>query len=97
MVNAIEAMREGGALRLEASLRGDAAEVRIADTGPGIPADVKEKIYDLYFTTKQHGSGIGLAMTYRIVQLHDGTIDFTSEPGRGTTFVMRFPVSVISA
>jgi signal transduction histidine kinase len=78
-------------------LKGDDAEIRIADSGPGIPPDVKEKIYDLYFTTKEHGSGIGLAMTFRIVQLHDGTIDFASEPGQGTTFVLRFPVSVAAA
>ncbi len=94
VVNAIEAMPEGGTLRFEACLKGDNAEIRIADTGPGIPPEVKEKIYDLYFTTKQSGSGIGLAMTYRIVQLHDGTIDFASEPGQGTTFVLRFPVSL---
>jgi signal transduction histidine kinase len=94
VVNAIEAMPEGGTLRFEAVLKGDDAEIRISDSGPGIPPDVKDKIYDLYFTTKSTGSGIGLAMTYRIVQLHDGTIDFTSEPGHGTTFVLRFPVSV---
>jgi signal transduction histidine kinase len=94
VVNAIEAMPEGGTLRFEALLHGDDAEIRITDTGPGIPPEVKEKIYDLYFTTKQSGSGIGLAMTYRIVQLHDGTIDFVSEPGQGTTFVLRFPVSL---
>jgi len=97
VVNAIEAMKDGGTLRLEASLKGDDAEIRIADSGPGIPADVKEKIYDLYFTTKKGGSGIGLAMTFRIVQLHDGTIDFESEPGQGTTFALRFPVSVVAA
>ena len=97
VVNAIEAMPDGGMLRFEAVLKGDDAEIRIADSGPGIPPDVKEKIYDLYFTTKEHGSGIGLAMTFRIVQLHDGTIDFASEPGQGTTFVLRFPVSVAVA
>jgi signal transduction histidine kinase len=96
VVNAIEAMPEGGTLRFEAALRGDDAEIRIADTGPGIPPDLKEKIYDLYFTTREHGSGIGLAMTFRIVQLHDGTIDFTSDPGHGTTFMLRFPVSAAS-
>jgi signal transduction histidine kinase len=94
VVNAIEAMPDGGTLRFEASLKGDDAEIRIADNGPGIPPEVKEKIYDLYFTTKEHGSGIGLAMTYRIVQLHGGTIDFTSEPQRGTTFSLRFPAQV---
>jgi hypothetical protein len=97
VVNAIEAMPEGGTLRFEAVLKGDDAEIRITDSGPGIPPDVKERIYDLFFTTKEHGSGIGLAMTFRIVQLHDGTIDFASEPGRGTTFVLRFPVSVALA
>ncbi len=59
VVNAIEAMPQGGTLRFEAVLRGDDAEIRITDTGPGIPPEVKEKIYDLYFTTKQNGSGIG--------------------------------------
>ena len=96
VVNSIEAMPNGGTLRFEASLKGDDAEIRIADNGPGIPQALREKIYDLYFTTKTHGSGIGLAMTYRIVQLHDGTIDFSSEPGQGTVFVLRFPVSVVS-
>jgi signal transduction histidine kinase len=72
----------------------DGAEVRIADTGAGIPPELREKIFSLYFTTKQRGSGIGLAMTFRIVQLHDGTIDFTSEPGKGTTFLVRLPTAV---
>ncbi len=97
VVNAIEAMPQGGTVRFEASLKGDDAEIRIADNGPGIPQDVREKIYDLYFTTKTHGSGIGLAMTFRIVQLHDGIIDFVSEPGQGTVFVIRIPVSVMAS
>jgi len=97
VVNSIEAMENGGTLSFEASVKGDDAEIRISDTGPGIPAAVRERIYDLYFTTKENGSGIGLAMTYRIVQLHDGTIDFNSEPGRGTSFSLRFPLSLVSA
>jgi len=51
-------------------------------------------VFQLYFTTKETGSGIGLATTFRVVQLHNGTIDFTSEPGKGTTFRMRFPIMV---
>jgi signal transduction histidine kinase len=94
VVNAIQAMPEGGELRLEAQASEDTAEIRISDTGQGIPAELREKIFRLYFTTKKEGSGIGLAMTFRIVQLHDGTIDFTSEPGKGTSFFIRLPIAV---
>lgn len=94
LVNAIEAMPQGGDLTVDCSVREEEATIRIADTGPGIPPDLREKIFQLYFTTKKEGSGIGLAMTFRIVQLHDGAIDFTSEPGKGTTFVLRLPTAV---
>jgi signal transduction histidine kinase len=70
------------------------AEIRISDTGSGIPPEQRDKVFRLYYTTKKEGSGIGLAMTFRIVQLHDGTIDFTSEPGKGTTFIIRLPIAV---
>ena len=94
VVNAMQAMPEGGELRFEASASGDTAELRISDTGSGIPAELRDKVFRLYFSTKKEGSGIGLAMTFRSVQLHDGTIDFTSEPGKGTTFLIRLPVAV---
>ncbi|MEO8595297.1 MAG: ATP-binding protein [Candidatus Solibacter sp.] len=94
MVNAMQAMPQGGELHFEASTTRDMAELRISDTGPGILPELREKIFRLYFTTKTQGSGIGLAMTFRIVQLHDGTIDFTSEPGKGTTFLIRLPIAV---
>jgi len=94
VVNAIEAMKEGGQLTLISNVREDQAEIRINDTGPGIPEQMREKIFSLYFTTKKGGSGIGLAMTYRIVQLHDGSVDFVSEPGIGTTFVLHLPIAV---
>ncbi len=92
VVNAIEAMPKGGELRFESSIEGEDAEIRISDSGIGIPPDKREKIFQLYFTTKKKGSGIGLAMTFRIVQLHNGRIDFFSEPGKGTTFILRFPL-----
>ncbi|HLI86587.1 MAG TPA: ATP-binding protein [Bryobacteraceae bacterium] len=95
VVNAIEAMPEGGDLRFASSSSGDMVEIRISDTGPGIPPELREKIFRLYFTTKKEGSGIGLAMAFRIVQLHDGTIDFTSEPGKGTTFSIRLPLAAV--
>jgi len=69
------------------------AVLRIADEGPGIPEDIREKIFDLYFTTKSAGSGIGLAMTYRILQLHHGSIEVQSEAGRGTEFLLRIPLA----
>jgi signal transduction histidine kinase len=94
VVNAMQVMPDGGELRFDALANEDTAEIRISDTGPGIPPELREKIFRLYFTTRQDGSGIGLAMTFRIVQLHDGTIDFTSEPGKGTTFVIRLPIAV---
>jgi signal transduction histidine kinase len=94
VVNAIEAMPEGGELHFDSAVHEDQAEIRIRDTGPGIPPEVREKIFRLYFTTKKEGSGIGLAMTYRVVQLHDGTIEVSSEPGEGTTFALRFPLAV---
>ena len=73
-----------------AALDGDSVLV-VTDTGPGIPAKVQDKIFNLYFSTKENGSGIGLAMTFRVIQMHSGTIDFATEEGKGTSFRMRFP------
>jgi len=97
VVNAIEAMPQGGQLKIDSGVRADYAEIRIADTGPGIPPEVRENIYNLYFTTKPQGSGIGLAMTFQIIQLHDGRINFSSEPGKGTTFTVDLPLSTEAA
>jgi signal transduction histidine kinase len=91
-INACQAMPSGGVLRLVAGAgpRGR-VEVRVEDTGVGIPPENLQKIFDLYFTTKDHGTGIGLSMVYRIVQLHDGEIEVESTPGRGTTFKVLLP------
>ena len=97
VMNALEAMPDGGELRFESSVSGEDAEIRLSDTGCGIPPELKSKVFGLYFTTKPKGSGIGLAMTFRIVQLHDGTIDFTSEPGNGATFIIRIPTALSSS
>jgi signal transduction histidine kinase len=66
-------------------------EIRITDTGVGIPPEHLGKIFDLYFTTKEKGTGIGLSMVYRIVQLHDGEVEVQSTPGSGTRFRLVFP------
>ena len=67
--------------------------LHISDEGPGIPEEIREKIFDLYYTTKSGGSGIGLAMTYRILQLHHGSVDVQSNPGRGAEFLLRIPLA----
>jgi len=96
VLNGGQAMADGG--KLEVRLNGDAraASISVHDEGEGIPDDVRQKIFDLYFTTKREGSGIGLAMTYRILQLHNGEVDVQSGPGKGTTFVLRVPLSAPS-
>ncbi len=93
VLNGAQAMAKGG--RLEVKLTGDSrvANISVRDEGEGIPDEVRQKIFDLYFTTKREGSGIGLAMTYRILQLHNGRVDVQSQPGKGTTFVLRLPLS----
>jgi len=92
--NGAQAMPEGGTLRVILEEQRKMAVLRIADQGPGIPDDIREKIFDLYFTTKTGGSGIGLAMTYRIVQLHYGSIEVQSNREKGTEFLLRFPLAV---
>jgi signal transduction histidine kinase len=91
-INACQAMPQGGALRIVcAPVSHQRVEVRVEDTGVGIAKEHLSKIFDLYFTTKDHGTGIGLSMVYRIVQLHDGEIEVESTQGRGTTFRVLLP------
>jgi signal transduction histidine kinase len=86
-LNACQAMPNGGRLRIAASPTADGqVEILFEDSGIGITPSDLERIFDLYFTTKEHGSGIGLSLVYRTVQLHDGEIEVQSTPGRGTTF-----------
>jgi len=92
VLNGIQAMATGGgSLTMTASRDNGVVNVDIMDQGPGIPAEVRDKIFNLYFTTKKGGSGIGLAMTYRVLQLHNGSIEFDSREGEGTTFHLRLP------
>lgn len=93
VLNAVDAMPNGGQLQLTLSRRGEMAEITVGDTGKGIPLENRQKVFQLFFTTRPGGSGIGLASTFRIVQLHNGSIDFTSEVGRGTTFRIELPLA----
>jgi signal transduction histidine kinase len=98
LLNAMQAMPSGGVVRLSVRRDQRFAVVEIADNGTGIPASVLPRIFDLYFTTKTRGSGIGLAMTYRILQLHGGAMEVrsNSDPAavdHGTVFTMHLPIS----
>ncbi|HEV8263301.1 MAG TPA: ATP-binding protein, partial [Burkholderiales bacterium] len=91
-INGCQAMPNGGILRVSCGrASGNRVEVRIEDTGVGIAAEHLSKIFDLYFTTKDHGTGIGLSMVYRIVQMHDGEIEVESTKNRGTAFRVLLP------
>ena len=91
-INACQAMPHGGTLQI----RGEAGRdrrvaVSFTDTGVGIDPEHLQRIFNLYFTTKPKGSGIGLSMVYRTVQMHDGEIEVQSTPGSGTTFRVLLP------
>jgi signal transduction histidine kinase len=91
--NGAQAMPDGGRLRVVLEEDKKNAVLRIADEGTGISEEIRDKIFDLYFTTKSEGSGIGLAMTYRILQLHHGSVEVQSNVSRGTEFVLRIPLA----
>jgi len=91
-LNACQAMPNGGTLRIQcAAAKGRQASIAFSDTGVGIAPEHLQRIFDLYFTTKEKGSGIGLSMVYRTVQMHDGEIEVQSTPGAGTTFRILLP------
>lgn len=91
--NSIEAMAEGTkVLKVASRLSEGRIEILVSDTGKGIPTDKLKKIFDPFVTSKVYGPGLGLTFTYRIIQDHNGTISVESEPGKGTTFTISFPV-----
>jgi signal transduction histidine kinase len=91
-LNACQAMPNGGTLRTRCHLAaGGRVAIAFADTGVGIDPKNLSRIFDLYFTTKPRGTGIGLSMVYRTVQMHDGEIEVQSTPGAGTTFTVLLP------
>jgi signal transduction histidine kinase len=95
VINGIQAMPNGGALTIWAHRDDQIVTAEVRDQGCGIPQEAHDKIFELYFTTKKEGSGIGLAQTYQILQWHYGTVDFESSEGTGTTFRFQIPVAGI--
>lgn len=92
VMNAIEMMPQGGTLDIAGFVTAEnLAEIRIRDSGGGIPEEIREKVFDPFFTTKEEGTGLGLSVTHNIVEHFKGTVDFCCD-GDGTTFVVSFPV-----
>jgi len=93
VLNGVQAMPSGGTLTLTVHRDDEIIVTEIRDQGSGIPTAVQDKVFELYFTTKKTGSGIGLAQTYQIMQWHYGSVDFESAEGKGTTFRLRLPLA----
>ena len=93
LINACDFTGPGGRVSLVLRHSGDYAVISVADTGIGIPLEEQKKVFQLFHTTRPGGTGIGLANTFRFVQLHNGRIEFESEPGRGTTFRIELPLA----
>jgi signal transduction histidine kinase len=95
MINAQQAMTDGGIVEIETRQVGGEVSVRVSDNGPGIPPEIRQKIFEPFFTTKPvgQGTGLGLSVSYGIVNEHAGRVQLTSEVGAGTTFLLTFPVS----
>jgi signal transduction histidine kinase len=93
VLNGCQAMPSGGQLKVKPQVDGRYLNLEVSDEGEGIPPEDRQKIFSLFYTTKPGGTGIGLAMAFRILQLHNGSIEFTSELHQGTTFRVFVPVS----
>jgi two-component system sensor histidine kinase HydH len=92
ILNANQSMPAGGQLVVKAHRENDHIAIDIADTGEGIRPDRINKLFDLFYSTKKEGTGLGLPMAQRIVSLHGGNIQVTSQEGKGTTFSIRLPI-----
>jgi signal transduction histidine kinase len=93
MLNAIEAMREGGTLSIAADHTGESQRLEIADTGPGIAAEEAKKIFEPFYTTKAQGLGLGMPYAKKIIEQHGGSISLNSRPGEGTTISIVLPAA----
>jgi signal transduction histidine kinase len=91
-LNAIQAMTDGGTLTISSRLVEGRVEIRFEDTGPGIPREIQDKIFNFHFTTRAAGSGLGLSITRLILEAQGGSIRFESDPGRGSIFTVAMPV-----
>jgi CheY-like chemotaxis protein/anti-sigma regulatory factor (Ser/Thr protein kinase) len=90
--NAVDAMPQGGTITFEAKTEPHVVRLEVSDTGSGMSEEVRRHCFDPFFSTKgTKGTGLGLAMVYGVIRRHEGTVDIKSEPGKGTTFIIRLP------
>ncbi len=94
IINAEQAMENGGELMIRTSKDKKYIQIDITDTGPGIPKDIIDKIFQVYFSTKKTGTGLGLPTAKRIIEDHRGTISVQSEEGKGTNFSIKLPTNL---
>ena len=93
IINAAQAMSDGGELLLRLSADAGRAVLEVIDTGPGIEPELRKKIFEPYYSTTPSGTGLGLPTARRIIRRHDGDIRLDSEPGKGTRFVITLPLA----
>jgi signal transduction histidine kinase len=96
ILNAQAAMNHGGTLRISGWIEKESIITQFADDGCGIPAEQINKIFDPFFSTKPNGTGLGLFVSYGIIESHHGAIEVESEPNKGTVFTIRFPAQLTS-
>jgi signal transduction histidine kinase len=95
IINAVEATDAGGTISISTTYKPglETIEIAVSDTGEGISEANLVRIFDPFYTTKDNGNGLGLAITHGIIEQHNGTIDVESQPGRGTTFTIKLPIT----
>jgi two-component system, sporulation sensor kinase E len=97
ILNAVDAMADGGRLTIRLFRSGDQLMIAFRDTGPGVPAGLQERVFNPFFTTKPNGTGLGLAKAYTILESHHGRIECSSPPGGGATFMLVLPLIAVRA
>jgi signal transduction histidine kinase len=95
VANALEAMPEGGTLRVRTAAEPPGVSVQVEDTGPGLNEEQRTRLFTPYYTTKRGGTGLGLAIVQGIISDHGGRVQVKSEPGRGTTFTLLLPAAPV--
>ena len=92
LLNALEAVEPGGRIGVRTVADPEGFTIEVSDDGPGIPEEIRDKVFDIFFTTKDRGSGMGLSQVYRTMESHRGSVNFESPPEGGTVFRIRVPV-----